>query len=211
MIDYDKAAETAPSTGNLPFLEGDQDCKLLIVDSKNFMGRNGNKYIIKVRVMECSPTGKIESPAKGADRVVMINMDPPKKIGDPDYGMQNLMGYAYALNGGAIEASETQTKGQKLAKLLGKRKIDPVEAQAYRVAPSDEIKAFAIGMIVGDRSVAGATTGTPTNPSHPITYHNWYPLKQTPDELLARKAALAANLPIVWPPPSHATAPAAAK
>lgn len=199
MIDYEAAANTAPSSGNLPFLEENHDHKLLIVDSKNFMGRNGNKYIIKVRVLATTPTGNTPSPGIGADRAVIINMDPPKKKGDPDYGMQNLMNYAYGLNGGPIEGADSKEKGRKLNKLLGQRAIDPVEAQQLRMAPCEEVKAFCIGMVVGDRTVGAMTTGTPNNPPHPITYHNWYAIKQTTEEVMANKAALASGQPITLP------------
>lgn len=198
MIDYEAAAGTAPSTGNVPFLEGDHDHKLLVVDSKNFFGRNGNKYIIKVRVLATTPTGKVESPAVGADRVVIINLDPPKKAGDPDYGLQNLMNYACGLNGGPIEGADSKEKGRKLNRLLGQREIDATEAQRRGIAPIPFAEAFAIGMVVGDRAVKGMTQGSVNNPAHEITYHNWYSIKQTPDEVLARKAALKNNLPIQW-------------
>lgn len=200
MIDYEAAAGTAPSTNNVPFLEGDQDCKLLVVDSKDFMGRNGHKYIIKVRVLEVKATGKIESPAVGADRAVMINLDPPKKAGDPDYGIQNLMNYACGLNGGPMEGADPKEKGRKLNRLLGQRAIDPVEAQRRGIAPVPFAEAMCIGMVIGDRSVAGMTQGSPTNPAHAITYHNWYTIKQEPKDVLARKDALKNNTPVQWPP-----------
>lgn len=196
MIDYEAAAGTAPSTSNLPYLEADHEHKLLVLDSKNFFGRNGNKYIVKVKVLATKATGKIESPAIGAERVVIINLDPPKKPGDPDYGMQNLMNYAYACNGGEITGATPAEKGGKLKRLLGTRAIDPVEAQRRGIAPIAFAEAMAIGMVVGDKTVAGMTKGDSNKPAHAITYHNWFSIKQDPAKVLPRKDAIKNNLPV---------------
>lgn len=196
MIDYEAAANTAPSTSNDPFLEPDQDCKLLILDSKNFVGKKGNKYIIRAKVLEVTPTGTVASPVVGAVRVVMISLDPPKDPTLPDYGMQNLIAYAEGLNGGPIKGETAAEKGAKLKRMLGVRAIDAAEAQRYRLpGPVAFEEAMAIGMVVGNRTV-GAMVG---KPQHPFTYHNWYSIKQTGDEVMARKAALKAGQPIKWP------------
>lgn len=193
MIDYEAAAGTAPSTSNLPFLEADHDHVLLVLDSKNFWGRNGNKYIVKVKVLKTTPTGKVPSPAVGAERVVIINLDPPKKAGDPDYGLQNLMNYASGLNGGPIEGATPADKGAKLKRLLGTRAIDATEASRRGIAPVAFAEAMAIGMIVGDKAVLGMTKGDANRAAHEITYHNWYTIKNDPAKVFARKDAIKAN------------------
>lgn len=197
MIDYEKAASTAPSSGNVPFLEPDQDCKLLVVDSKDQDGTKGNRYIIKVRVLEAKATGKIEAPAVGADRCVILNLDPPKNKTGKDYGLENLMNYAYGLNGGPIQG---ENRGQKLQRLLGQREISLEEGQRYGKPAAAFIEAMAIGMVIGNRTVGGMTQGTPNNPSHPIVYHNWYAIQQTPEQVLSRKTALKTGQPIQWTP-----------
>lgn len=195
MIDYEAAAGTAPSTGNDPFLEPDQDVKCLIVDSKNFIGMKGNKYVIRVRVLEVSPTGTTPPPVVGADRCVMINLDPPKNPTLPDYGMKNLMAYAHGLNGGPMTGTPAEG-AEKLKKLLGVRAIDATEAQRYRLPGPVAFQASqAIGMVVGCRSV-GKTVGTPP---HPFTFFNWYTLKQEWSDILARREAIKNGTAIKWP------------
>lgn len=187
MIDYEAAARTAPSVGNLPFLEKDCDHKVVIVESKNQVGQKGNRYIIKVRVLASTATGQTPAPQPGADRCVIINLDPPRDRTKPDYGMQNLMNYANGLNGGPVANPES------LKKLLGAMKVTPEDAQRYRIPACDEIKALAIGMVVGDRAVGGMTAGVNGQPGHEITYHNWYPIKQTAEQVVERRNALASG------------------
>lgn len=186
MLDYENAADTAPSSSRKPFLEGDIDAKMLITKAVNTMGYTGNKYVIELRVLEAAPTeaGK-PCPAVGAERVVIIDLDNEK------YGAPNLMAFANGLNGGPMTGATKEERGAKLRKLLGVREIDATEAQKRGIAPVKAQEAFAIGMVVGNR-----TNGGKTKAGEPFTYHNWYSLNQTIAQREQRRAALAAGQPV---------------
>ncbi len=186
MLDYESAADTAPSGSRKPFLEGDIDAKMLITKAVNTSGYTGNKYIVELRILEATPTeaGK-PCPAVGAERVVIIDLDSEK------YGAPNLMAFANGVNGGPMSGATKEERGAKLRKLLGVREVNEEEAKKRGIAPIKGQEAYAIGMVVGNR-----TNGGKTQKGTPFTYHNWYALNQTKEQREQRRAALAAGQPV---------------
>ncbi len=186
-MNYEDAVDAPPSGARKPFLEGDIDAKLLVVRSENTEGYTGSKYIVEVRVLEASPTEKDgKCPVVGAERVVIIDLD------NETYGHGNLMAYVHGLNGGPIEGTDKATRGAKLRKLLGVRAIDEEEAKKKGIAASGAQEAYAVGMVVGNRTNKGKTKKKEGD----FTYHNWYTLKQTHEQIAARKAAIKAGTPV---------------
>lgn len=186
-LDYEDAVDAAPSGSRKPFLEGGVDFKLLVIESKNIKGHTGNNYIVELRVLEAKATEEgVTAPPVGAERVVIIDLD------NELYGKGNLMAYVHGLNGGPIGGDTKEIRGRRLRKLLGVRAIDEAEAAKRGIPAVPFQEAYAIGMIVGDRTNKGKTKGKGGD----FTYHNWYTLKQTPEEIDQRKAAIKANKPV---------------
>lgn len=187
-FDYDAAAETKASTGRKPYLEPNVDFKLLITKAEFSKGYTGNKYLIEARVLEATATEDgAKVPPIGAERFHSIDLD------NEDYGMANLMAFAEGLNGGPLVATEKSTKGQKLRKLLGERAIGEEEAKKTSKPVCSELKAMAIGMVVGNRTNLGPDTDKDGKPKKPFTYMNWYAIKQTMEEVEQRRAAAASG------------------
>lgn len=182
-MDYESAAETKASGSRKPFLEGNIDGKFLVTKAEETAGFTGSKYIVELRTLEARPCeAGVSVPAVGSERVVIIDLD------SEQYGFKNLMAFVEGLNGGPIQGTDKAEKGAKLRKLLGVRGIGEDEAKKKGVGTVAAQEAFAVGMVVGNRTNLGKTKkGTD------FTYHNWYTLKQTLEQVAARKAAIKAG------------------
>lgn len=164
-MDYEKASETKASSGRKPYIEGDIDAKFVVIKSEASEGHRGNNYIVELRVLSARATAPdAQVPPVGAERVVIIDLD------NKDYGYPNLMAYVAGLNDGPIQGATKEEKGKKLKKLLG----------------SEGVEAFAVGMLIGNRPNKGKTKQKGTD----FTYHNWYFVQQTLDEINQRKQML---------------------
>ncbi len=179
-MDYESAAETKASGSRKPFLEGNIDGKFLVTKAEEVNGFTGNKYIVELRTLEAKAVeAGATVPATGSERVVIIDLDSEL------YGFKNLMAFVEGLNGGPLTGADKAEKGAKLRRLLGVRAVDAEEARKKGIGTVAAQEAFAVGMVVGNRTNVGKT-----KKGGDFTYHNWYTLQQTLEQVAARKAAI---------------------